>query len=634
MPDYRGAFSGARLLCHQAIHPKDIRIGNKETVSILISAKGIKKTFGSRPLFEGLTFVVESGERIGLIGPNGAGKSTLLAILAGKHSVDDGELSMQRGLKTGYLTQTPTLPLEETVDEAIFGAIGDDDHGEAMALAGELISKLDLSQFSNQKCDTLSGGWRKRVALARELLKEPELLLLDEPTNHLDIESILWLEDFLARATFATITVTHDRLFLQRISNRILELDKRNPQGLLNVRGDYATYLDRKEEMMSLQQREETVLKNKLRRETEWLRRGPKARTTKQTARINAAYDLMDEVDELSYRNTTKSARLDFQSSDKQPKRLIEARKINKKYGNRVLFKNLDLYVGPGSRIGLLGSNGCGKSTLIRALLGLEEPDSGQIIRSEHLKVSYFEQNREALDPQLTLRRTVCPHGDNVMYRGKPVHIHGYLDRFLFRKEQIDMPIRSLSGGEQSRVLIAMLMLHEANVLVLDEPTNDLDVETLDVLQDCLTEFDGAVLLVTHDRYFLDQVAKEIYAFPANGSGQIIDFAGLDQWETWHKNQSREPVVEKPNAAPSASSTSDKPKKKLGFNETRELTNMEGGIQKAEAKLLKLQGEASSPDNQSNAAKLSELYEAMAAAQAEVDRLYARWTELETLKNS
>ncbi len=586
-------------------------------MAILVSANQISKTFGVRPLFEGLNFVVESGERIGLIGPNGAGKSTLLRILAGQHTCDEGQLSFSKGLRVGFLEQTPALPLEETVADSIQGD-----------QAGELISRLELSPYAYVEIGTLSGGWKKRVALARELVKEPELLLLDEPTNHLDIESILWLEGFLARATFATVTVTHDRLFLQRIANRILELDRRNPNGLLNVAGDYATYLELKEANMAIQQKHETVLKNTLRRETEWLRQGAKARTTKQQARIHAAADLKDQVEELSFRNQVRSTRLDFVSSDKKPKRLIEAKQISKSFGSRKIFTDVDLFIGPGDRVGLLGTNGCGKSTLIRVLLGMEEPDSGTILRSEHLQVAYFEQNRETLDPELTLRKTLCPGGDHVNYRGKMVHIHGYLDRFMFRKEQVDMKVGKLSGGEQSRILLARLMLKQANVLVLDEPTNDLDVDTLNVLQDCLTDFDGAVLLVTHDRYFLDQVATQITAFPSEntGTGKVLDFADLAQWENYRKNAAKGPTAAETKRA--AANGSEK-KKKLSYNETRELAGMEEKIQTAEARLKDLEAQSAAPENQSNSARLAELFETIAATQKSIEVLYARWAELE-----
>lgn len=602
-------------------------------MAIVFSAKQISKTFGARPLFDGVSFTVESDDRIGLIGPNGAGKSTLLRIMSGEINTDTGNTTFQRGLKIGFLEQNPLIPKGLTVEQAIREAIKDPHNDSSAALAGELLSKLELSPIADKMVETLSGGWRKRVALARELAKEPDLLLLDEPTNHLDVESILWLEEFLAKSRFAVVTVTHDRVFLQRSTNRIVELDRRNPDGMLSVRGDYATYLEQKETMMSLQQREETVLKNTLRRETEWLRRGAKARTTKQQARIHAASDLQEKVEELEYRNQNRSARIEFQSSDKKPKRLIEAQKITKSLGGRTLFKDLDLFIGPGSRVGLLGTNGCGKSTLIRVLLGEAEPDSGTILRSDHLKVAYFEQSRETLDPTVTLRKTLAPHGDQVNYRGKLVHINGYLDRFLFRKEQIDMVVGRLSGGEQARVLIARLMQQEANVLVLDEPTNDLDVQTLNVLQDCLTEFDGAVLLVTHDRYFLDQVATEILAFPSpeQNTGKLISFSGLHQWENWRQEQNAPKKAVVKNSVPPATKSS--PKKKLGFNETRELAGMEKKIEIAENKLRELENQSQLPENVTSPKKLTEIFQGIAAAQLEIETLYARWAELEAMSS-
>ena len=585
---------------------------------ILITAKDLTKSFGARPLFQGLSFTIETKERVGLIGPNGAGKSTLLRILANEIAPDGGELSFSRGTRIGFLAQTPSLPLQQTVEDAVL-------EGGEKGL--ELLSKLALGPFAKLRLGELSGGWQKRVALARELVKEPQLLLLDEPTNHLDVESILWLETFLARADFATITVTHDRLFLQRVANRILELDRRNPNGLMSVRGDYATYLERKSELLALQATAEEKLQNKLRRETEWLRQGAKARTTKQQARIRAAGALKEAVEELEFRNQSRSARLEFQSSDKKPKRLIEARQISKTVGGKVLFKNCDLFLGPGDRIGLLGANGCGKSTLIRTLLSQEAPDSGELLRSEHLKVAYFEQNRETLNPEETLKKTLCPHGEQVNYRGRLIHIHTYLDRFLFRREQADMAVGKLSGGEQSRVLLARLMLHEANVLVLDEPTNDLDVDTLDVLSDCLLQFDGAVLLVTHDRYFLDEVATQIIAFTGE-SAELLSFADLSQWENWY--QEKLSVSKRAKLLPqTASPVPAKKKNKLSFKEQREYDQIEGKILEAESRLEELKAEAEKPENASRAGTLSELYQEIAKKEADIETLYQRWSELE-----
>jgi ATP-binding cassette subfamily F protein uup len=598
-------------------------------VSILISAHNLKKTFGARPLFEGLTFAIESGERIGLIGPNGAGKSTLLKILASQTEPDEGTLSKARGLRVSCLDQVPTFEPNATVESTILAATSDPHAWESIADASEVMSKLSLD--GETPVATLSGGWKKRVALARELVRKPDLLLLDEPTNHLDVESIVWLEEMIANARFAVLTVTHDRLFLQKTANRILELDRRNAGGLLSVQGDYTAYLEVKDQMMAAQERREIILKNTLRRETEWLRRGAKARTTKQQARIQRAGELKDEVGELSYRNQTRTARIDFQSTERSPKRLIDAQGISKSYGDRKIIPPIDVLITPGTRIGLLGVNGCGKSTLLRLLLGLEESDTGTINRSDQLTVAYFEQNRETLDPEMTLSETLCPRGDYVEYRNSRVHIRSYLDRFLFRPEQMDMPVGKLSGGEQSRILIAKLMLQPANVLVLDEPTNDLDMATLAVLEDCLTEFNGAVLLVSHDRYFLDQVSTHILAFH---KGEIARFSGLEQWEDWlADHEAREKAAaqkDKAKAAQSAAlAAAPKQKRKLSFNEQRELDSMEENIHKAEDELKKWTAESTNPANMTNAKKLSEIAQAMSELETRIQKLYSRWAELE-----
>lgn len=593
----------------------------------LVSAHNLTKAYGARPLFSGITFMIESGERIGLIGPNGAGKSTLLKILASSITPDSGNVSFQRGLRVGYLEQTPSFKVGASVLDTVLEGT-DRDSWESIAKSQEVMSKLSLE---DGPVDQLSGGWKKRVALARELVRMPDLLLLDEPTNHLDVESILWLEDFLANARMAALTVTHDRLFLQRITNRILELDRRNPGGLLSVSGDYSSYLETKDQLMQAQERREIILKNTLRRETEWLRRGAKARTTKQQARIKRAGDLKEEVGELGFRNQTKTARIDFQSSDKNPKRLIEADSIAKTYSAKPLFKDLNMMVTPGTRIGLLGPNGCGKSTLIRILVGQEQPDQGLVTRSDQLKVAYFEQNREALDPSITLATTLCPRGDFVEFRGGRIHIRSYLDRFLFSPEQMDMKVGNLSGGEQSRLLIAKLMLQEANLLVLDEPTNDLDLATLSVLEECLTDFGGAVLFVTHDRYFLDHVATKILAFAPN-EGNLIPFASVEQWENWQADQE---TLARTNKAPTSvnspnKSSAEAPKKrKLSFNEQRELDNMEERIAETEARLASLTSESTSEDAMRNPNRLTEIANAMTQTQAEIERLYARWSELE-----
>jgi len=608
-------------------------------MAILVTARNLGKSFSSRPLFEGVGFTLGEGERIGLIGPNGAGKTTLLRILAGVDSPDQGELAPRRGLRVGHVAQVPEFHPGQTVREAVLepaaGIVDADHRWQSEARADELIARLDLSgpqAGADAAVDHLSGGWRKRVALARELVREPELLLLDEPTNHLDVESILWLESFLAQAPFATVTVTHDRLFLQRISNRILELDPRNEGGLLSVDGDYATFLERKEDLLAAQERRETTMRNTLRRETEWLRRGAKARSTKQQARIQRAEALTGVVEELSVRNVTGTAGLDFGSAGRQPKRLVEAKGISKAYAGKTIFQGIDLFLGPGSRLGLIGKNGCGKSTLLRVLVGQESPDTGEVLRADNLKVAYFEQQRESLDPAVTVIDTLCPGGDQVDFRGTWVHVNGYLSRFLFRAEQGKLRVGQLSGGEQSRLALARLMLRPANVLVLDEPTNDLDLATLDVLEDTLINFDGAVLLVSHDRYFLDRTTTSLLAFSDRPGAEVTHLVGLSQWEAWYAAERESLAAAGERDRPTSSrNQAAAPKRKLSYKDQRDFDTIEARIAKAEAGLAALEAEQASPELASNAGRLVELIGQVESARAEVDALYARWSELEAM---
>jgi ATP-binding cassette subfamily F protein uup len=594
----------------------------------------LTKAYGSRPLFEGIGCTIDSGDRIGLIGPNGAGKSTLLGLLAGEISPDEGTISFARGLRIGFLSQIPTFKgnatIRDTVMEGTHGHRHPGEDWKAERAADEIMARLSLTS-GGRSPDTpvaeLSGGWKKRVALARELVRAPDLLLLDEPTNHLDVEAILWLEVLLAKAPFATLIVTHDRLFLQRVANRILELDRRNPNGLLDVRGDYATYLEVKEQRLAADEKRESSLRNQLRRETEWLLRGAKARSTKQQARILRAEDLQGEVGTLTERNQSRTVRLDFDSSDRKPKRLIEAKGITKAYGPNVLFSKLDLLVTPSSRIGLLGPNGCGKSTLLRVLLGMEPPDAGEVFHAETLAPVWFEQGRESLDPEETVSQTISPEGDHVEYRGALVHIRSYLDRFLFREEQKDMKVGRLSGGEQSRLLLARLMLRKTNLLVLDEPTNDLDLPTLQVLEDCLADFPGAVLLVTHDRYFLDRVTNQILAFgkDAHGRGTLTKLVGLEQWEAWRAAASKASASGRAGGAPKAATR----RPRLGFKDQRELEGIEERILAVESIRDGLQEESERPENVSDASRLVDLHRAIAERQLEIDELYTRWAILE-----
>jgi ABC transport system ATP-binding/permease protein len=602
-------------------------------MAILLGVQDLSAAFGARPLFEGVSFTVAEGERIGLIGPNGAGKSTLLRILADELGPDRGSVARRRGLRVGWLRQVPSFSpgatIRTTIEEDL-GPNGDEDSRQVIATLA-LDGRAEPSVTPDSPIESLSGGWQKRVALGRELARRPDLLLLDEPTNHLDVEGIEAIEELLRRAPFATVTITHDRVFLQRISTRILELDRRNAGGLLSVAGDYAAYTRVKSEQMHAQERREVVLRNTLRRETEWLRRGAAARTTKQEARIQRAGGLAEEVKELGRRNQSRTAGLEFQSAEQRPRRLIEARGAGHNYAGRVIFKGVNLFIGPGTRLGLLGPNGCGKSTLIRVLLGAEAPAEGIVLRADGLQVAYFQQTREALDPSRTLAETVCPDGDHVTFRGARVHVRGYLERFLFEHEQMNTPVGRLSGGEQSRLLLAMLMLREAQILVLDEPTNDLDLPTLAVLEEALTGFDGAVLLVTHDRYFLDQVATTILAFDTTAAA-VVPFASLAQWEGWRAERlaaAREAAASrKPETTTDARSVA-LARRKLGYQEQREYDTIEASIARAEVELREAIADSERPEHAADAARLVELLAMVDARRAEVDRLYARWTELE-----
>jgi ABC transport system ATP-binding/permease protein len=590
-------------------------------MSQLLSANQLTQSFAARTLFKGVSLGIDEGDRIGLVGPNGAGKSTLLKILSKQMKPDEGTVVYRRGLTVGILDQAPQFKPGENLWDALLSKTLDPI--ESSAKAYEWLSKLELDQFQPDiEVANLSGGWKKRLALARELMTDPEVLLLDEPTNHLDVASILWLENFLAESSIATVTITHDRLFLQRVANKIFDLDRRNPNHLLVVDGDYLKYLEAKELMIQGEQHREWTMKNTLRRETEWLRRGAKARLTKQKARIERAHDLKSEVEDLSGRNKMRNVEIEFKDSERTPKKLIDAVKICKSYGDKVLVKDFTSLISPKTRMGLLGKNGVGKSTLIRLLLNQESPDQGTVKHADDIKISYFEQNRETLNPKLSLIKNICSDGDYVNDRGNFVYARSYLQRFLFSNEQMDLPVEKLSGGEQSRLRLAQLMLLPASVLVLDEPTNELDMETLQVLEESLKAFPGAVIIVTHDRYFMDQVANEIWAFGQNGD--IQKFADYLQWEDWNFQQEQELKTKAREEKQQQKSKT----KKISYKDKLELEGMEPKILGLETEVEALQAETMKPENAANAKKLTELSTLIGEKQIQIEALYARWNEL------
>ena len=467
----------------------------------------------------------------------------------------------------------------------------------------------------------LSGGWRKRLALARALAQAPDLLLLDEPTNHLDLEGILWLESVLAKATFAFVLVTHDRYFLERSTNAIVELSRRHSEGVLRVAGSYSDFLVEREARLALQQQLEATQANRVRREIEWLRRGPKARTTKAQARIDEAGRLIEELQATRQRTADeKKLALDFETSGRRTKRLLWASGLRHGYGSGLLLDDIDVMLAPGSRLGLVGSNGTGKTTLLKIMAGELMPLAGQVERAPQLRLQVFEQDRSTLDPQQSLRRALAPEGDSVVYRGTAQHIVGWANRFLFKPAQLDLPVGELSGGEQARIIIARLMLQPADVLLLDEPTNDLDIPSLEVLEESLLEFEGALVLVTHDRYLLDRVCTQVLGL--GGDGRAVYCADVEQWLQANRpapKAAKPPAAVRPKTAPST---------KLTFKEQREFEELEAAIPGAEAELRRLHDEVQRPEVCSAPLRLRACVAALDATQKTLDQMYQRWEEL------
>ncbi|MDX6769420.1 MAG: ABC-F family ATP-binding cassette domain-containing protein [Elusimicrobiota bacterium] len=594
-------------------------------MAILLSCQKLSKSFGLRPLFEGLSLGLFEGERAGMIGPNGAGKSTLLRILAGLETPDEGTLSVRRGLRVGYLAQRDRFDEAEgglTVRGAVAAALADLGL-EDWEVDMRVETGLEQAGFPDpeQKVASLSGGWRKRLAILSQVAREPDLLLLDEPTNHLDLEGVLWLEGFLSDLSFPFLVVTHDRRFLQRVCNRIIELNKQYEDGHFSSKGNYADFLEKREELFALQRTAETKLANTVRGEIEWLRKGPKARTTKQTARIDRAGEMMGELAELKFRNAqTRATEIDFLGTERASKSLVRAKGVTKSMGGRRLFGPLDLMLGPGDKLGLLGENGSGKSTLLKILAGTLAPDAGELKQADRLQVVTFDQHREDLDMEASLQKSLCPIGEHVEYKGQRIHVYGWAERFLFRKEQMHLPLRLLSGGEQSRVLIARLMRQSADLLLLDEPTNDLDLQSLEVLENSLRDFPGALVLVTHDRWLLDRVSQSILALDGKGGARF--YAELSQWETWKDAQ--------PKGA--AAAPPPPPKPALTPEQSKELGSMESKIKTAEEKLAAAKAALEDPAVATDAGELAKRQAAVDAAQAKADELYRRWEALEALR--
>ncbi|AXC13443.1 ATPase [Acidisarcina polymorpha] len=596
----------------------------------ILNAQSLAKSFGATTLFRGISFTIGEGDRIGLIGPNGSGKSTLLRILAGEIDSDAGEVAVRKRARLSYVTQESQFSPGDSVRDVILKALKRSGvpEGDWEGRLRDTLGRAGFEDFATEAV-TFSGGWRKRLAIAEALVQNPDVLLLDEPTNHLDLAGIEWLEALLAGASFACVVVSHDRYFLEGVATEVCELNRAYPDGVLRFSGNYSNFLEKKEEYLHAQGKRQEALENRVKVEKEWLRRGPKARTTKSKARIDKANELIGELSGMRNRSQTSTAGIDFVATDRQTKRLVEFLDVDYSIDGKKLIQGLNFPITAGMRVGLVGPNGSGKTTLLRLLRGEITPDAGEIRKANLLRTVYFDQNR-ILDGNQTLRRALAPDSDSVIYQDRVIHVASWASRFLFTGEQLNQPVERLSGGERARVLIANLMLQPADLLLLDEPTNDLDIPTLEILEESLLEYPGALVLVTHDRFMLDRVSTVVLGL--DGLGNVERFADYSQWEEWQATQQQTanrdlqptaPAANKNGAAPASS------KKKLSYIEAREFSTIEERVEKAEEALQARREAVDDPSVAVDPVKLQAALAELDTAQEAVDALYARWAELE-----
>ena len=616
----------------------------------LLSAHQISKQWTAKPLFESLSLSVQFGERLGIVGPNGSGKSTLVKILSGQIEPDDGRLSMSRGLRLSYVGQRDLFDPKMSVHQALRATLETttDFVDEELYKVDVALDSALLSDHSEVQIGSLSGGQRRRLAIVEALLTDPELVFFDEPTNHLDLNGLLWLEEILNTSNFAWVMVTHDRYVLESCAVRIIEVDGRYPNGLLSCDGNYSDFKAHRQAFEEDRRKKAQTVATKVRKEKEWLSRAPKARSTKSSARVDEANRLIGELDRLNEQGLQATANISFTGSERQSKKLIWCEKpLTLAYGEHVVAQDLDVTLSPHLRLGIVGPNGSGKSTIIKALLGQLSPISGHLKQLDGLQLVHFSQSREELNEDWTVRRALSDQGDTVIYNGKPIHTAGWARRFLFEPSQLNSKVADLSGGERARLLIARLMLTAADVLILDEPTNDLDIPTMEILEQSLLEFPGCIVLVSHDRYLLGQVCNQFLGLL--GGGKVHTFGSYSQWlEAWNKGNHADSAASKSRSSSPASSNSvteeglnrleDAGKDsvsrspgtvKLSYKEQREFDGLEAAIASAEKRLEEAQKQMERPDFVSSADKLSKACLAAEASKAEVDRLYARWAELE-----
>ena len=589
----------------------------------LVTLDQISMAFGHLPVLTDAGLQIDDKERIAVVGRNGTGKSTLLQIVSGELVPDSGTVWRQPGLRIARLSQDVPLSDPRSIFEVVAEGVGViDEEWRRDHRVHLVLSRLELNPETI--VDTLSGGWRRRVLLARALVNQPHLLVLDEPTNHLDIDTMTWLETFLAAYAGAVLFVTHDRVFLERLATRIVELDRGD---LVSWPGDYKTFLRKKEESLANEAVRNEKFDKRLAEEEVWLRRGVKARRTRDEGRVRA---LMAMRQERAARRTQAGAvRLSVEQVERSGQMIIEAENISKSFGDHLVVRDLSIRVMRGDRIGLVGPNGAGKTTLLRLLLGALPPDSGSVRHGANVQPSYYDQQREQLDPERTVVDTVGDGNDTVIVNGQPRHIYGYLRDFLFSAERANSPVKALSGGERNRLLLARLFTKPANLLVLDEPTNDLDIETLELLEAFLIEWPGTLLLVSHDRRFIDNVVTSTLAF--EGDGQVTEYVG--GYEDWVRQR---PAPVDPSAEPARprAAAANRPaseRKKLSYRERQEYEQLPSRIEALEREQTDVTARIAAPDFYKEGPEtIRQTLARTEAVHDELLALYARWDELDS----
>ena len=599
-------------------------------MGLVFSLKNISKTYGDDTLFQDLSIDFKSGEQLGLIGINGSGKSTLLKMIARKAEPDTGELICPSGIRCIYLPQEDRFPSDATIENLLFDAVRDFtlDDKEQHRIVQKALGK-GLFKNPGARVATLSGGWKKKLAITQALCSRPDMLLLDEPTNHLDISGILWLEQILNLASFSFIVVSHDRAFLENTCLNMMEIGKHFSGGYFKLAGQYKKFLNARFKLLQAQEKQQASLSSKMRREDEWLRQGPKARTSKAKYRIEQARELRKQLHSVQLRNKNAAqVNIDFHSTGRKTKKLLRAYNLCKSIDNKVLFSNLTFELGPGFCLGVSGENGSGKSTFLSILEKKAPPDSGKIDWVQDLKIAVYDQNRSGLDPDATLRDALNPAGgDSVNYKGRPVHVVTWAKRFLFMPDQLDMPVKRLSGGEKARILIANLMLTPCDILLLDEPTNDLDILSLEVLEDSIRQFPGAVVIVSHDRYLMDKVCHKILFLDPDGEpGFFQNFNQILKYKAEKVKTDKPSVPKKEKSRPSGAIL-------FSFKDKYELDHIEERILAAEAVVEQLSLAIQQPEILTNAQKMKDNCLRLKQAQEKVHILYDRWDILERKKS-